>query len=79
MRIFKKKPTVPVDVARFFLEHCHLHYIKDIHSKTATGVTMRLPESIYKERREIKMFIALQIVILNIRVGRRPHVASNKR
>lgn len=79
MKFFKKYPKELIEVASEILACYHLHYIKDIRSKTATGVTFRYPESVYRERRAFKLFITLQILALSYQVKRRPYVASHKR
>lgn len=53
------------------LANVHLRYIQDIHSKRATGVMIRLPNEVYRERREFKAWLAIQILYYEICLNRR--------
>ena len=53
------------------LANVHLRYIQDIHSKRATGVMIRLPNEVYRERREFKIWLSLQILYYERLLNRR--------
>lgn len=53
------------------MANVHLRYIHDIHSKRATGVMIRLPAEVYRERREFKAWISLQILFYEMMLNRR--------